>query len=168
MLTGHLFPHITSFLSDSSSIVRSTACYVLSCVGSCIESCSEREVRMFLDYLFPALSRLPSDPEEIVKLTYASQLAQIATTARQFAEQQKQDTAQADGEECQEIILKIVIDLLSSGSPAIKRALLGSLTKLCIIIGKRRVNNELLPHLITVLNEKEWQCRAGNKKHKTL
>lgn len=30
-----------------------------------------------------------------------------------------------------------------------------------MLIGRELVNNELLPHLLTVLNNRDWQLRAG-------
>lgn len=52
--------------------------------------------------------------------------------------------------------------MLTLGNSKVKHALLTDITRLCIFMGRKRVNNELLPHLITVLNDRDWQLRAGN------
>jgi phosphoinositide-3-kinase regulatory subunit 4 len=183
-----VIPYVVSLLSDPASIVRSTACFTLTSLLSLVHSLSVREEKLFPEYILPALSRFPSDPEDFVRLAYATCIAQLAETARTFLdiaeynrrirnEEGKNNTA-GNGittgqniydeqlQQLQDVILKLVIDLLTLGNSKVKRALLSSITRLCIFIGKKRVNNELLPHLITVLNDRDWQLRAGNKQIK--
>lgn len=61
----------------------------------------------------------------------------------------------------QDTVLKLIIDMLTIGGSRVKRALLGDITRLCIFMGRARVNNDLLPHLITVLNDRDWQLRSA-------
>ncbi len=65
----------------------------------------------------------------------------------------------------QDTVLKLVIDMATSGGAKVKRSLLTDITRLCVFMGRRRVNNELLPHLITVLNSTDWQLRAAFFEH---
>ena len=60
----------------------------------------------------------------------------------------------------QDLVLRLVIDMLTVGGSCVKRCLLVDIARLCVFIGRKRVNNELLPHLITVLNDRDWQLRV--------
>ena len=60
----------------------------------------------------------------------------------------------------QDLVLRLVIDMLTVGGSCVKRCLLVDIARLCMFIGRKRVNNELLPHLITVLNDRDWQLRV--------
>ncbi len=61
----------------------------------------------------------------------------------------------------QEAVLRLVAALLSDPCARVKRCLLASIARLCALVGRARVNNELLPHLIAVLNDRDAQLRAA-------
>lgn len=42
------------------------------------------DAKIFPEYIFPGLSMLPSDPEELVRVAYASNLCKLATSASSF------------------------------------------------------------------------------------
>eukprot|EP00456_Euglypha_rotunda_P025380 TRINITY_DN20547_c0_g1_i1.p1 TRINITY_DN20547_c0_g1~~TRINITY_DN20547_c0_g1_i1.p1 ORF type:complete len:115 (-),score=23.33 TRINITY_DN20547_c0_g1_i1:10-354(-) len=67
--------------------------------------------------------------------------------------------------ELQDGILKLLIEMLTQSGSKVKRSLLTDITRLCLFMGRERVNNELLPHLITVLNDRDWQLRAAFFEH---
>lgn len=68
---------------------------------------------------------------------------------------------------CVKQVKSLVTDLLTQGSSRVKRSLLAHITELCGFMDRKRVNDELLPYLITVLNEREedWQLRAAFFEH---
>ena len=47
----------------------------------------------------------------------------------------------------------------------VKRSLLSDIARLCVFFGRHRVNEQLLPHLITVLNNRDWELRAAFFEH---
>lgn len=81
---GRLVPYAVALLSDSSSIVRSTAVEILTRILSLVNSISQSDGHIFTEYLFPSLSRFPADPEELVRLSYATHIAQLAETSKKF------------------------------------------------------------------------------------
>lgn len=171
---------------DGSTIVRATALHTLSRLLSMVKTISVADFHIFPEYIFPALSRFSTDPEELVRLAYAQNIAQLAETSRRFLDmacflkQSAMRSANAtnaasmkmnpyqggyDAElgSLQDTVLKVVIDMLAidSGGIKVKHALLSDITRLCIFFGRQRVNDQLLPHLITVLNIREWELRAA-------
>ena len=54
-----------------------------------------------------------------------------------------------------------VVALLADQESAVRRALLGSITSLCVFFGRQRANDFLLGHLITYLNDRDWMLRAS-------
>jgi phosphoinositide-3-kinase regulatory subunit 4 len=188
---NRLVPYCVALLSDSSSIVRSTALTILTQLLVQVNSLTQADFHLFPEYLYPSLSRFPQDPEELVRLTYAQNIATLAETSKKFLDMAYQtknleaqtaqkaqettgiaavDPSAADlkvsyaGElnDLQDTILRLVIDMLTVGGAAVKRILLVEITRVCVFLGKARTNNEVLPHLITVLNEKhDWQLRAA-------
>ena len=87
--------------------------------------------------LSPPSSPAPSEPSAASHSSYESELSAL-----------------------QDLVLRLVIDMLTVGGSCVKRCLLVDIARLCMFIGRKRVNNELLPHLITVLNDRDWQLRV--------
>ena len=54
-----------------------------------------------------------------------------------------------------------VVALLADQDSSVRRALLGSITSLCIFFGRQRSNDFLLSHLITYLNDRDWMLRGA-------
>lgn len=219
---SRIIPYCVSFLADANNLVRSTACHILTAILQLVSSLPNASyAHLFQEYIFPNLNSFPFDADELIRVTYAQNIAKLATSAKKFldiAQYMRQvsmrntmmaalmnnnnninnnnnnnittpDTPSTttatppptnnpsstmltpilpfdqiydrDVFQLQETVLKLIIDMLTSGGSKVKRALLQDLTKLCIFLGRKRVNNELLPHLITVLNDKDWQLRCA-------
>jgi phosphoinositide-3-kinase, regulatory subunit 4 len=54
-----------------------------------------------------------------------------------------------------------VVALLADSESSVRRALLGSITSLCVFFGRQRSNDFLLSHLITYLNDRDWMLRCA-------
>lgn len=54
-----------------------------------------------------------------------------------------------------------VVALLADPESSVRRALLGSITSLCVFFGRQRSNDFLLSHLITYLNDRDWMLRCA-------
>jgi len=178
---GRLVPYIVSLLSDKdSSIVRATAVKMLTRQLQRVDTFQPSDLYIFPEYIFPSLARFPIDQEELVRVAYALSIATLAESARRFLDlapfmQRKTDEGKApvpyqgsyDRElgELQDLILKLLIEMLTQSGSKVKRSLLADITRLCLFMGRERVNNELLPHLITVLNDRDWQLRAAFFEH---
>lgn len=42
---------------------------------------------------------------------------------------------------------------------SVRRCLLGSVTRFCILLGRHKANDVILSHMITYLNDKDWMLR---------
>jgi phosphoinositide-3-kinase, regulatory subunit 4 len=54
-----------------------------------------------------------------------------------------------------------VVALLADPETSVRRALLGSITSLCVFFGRQRSNDFVLGHLISYLNDRDWMLRCG-------
>ena len=54
-----------------------------------------------------------------------------------------------------------VVALLADSETSVRRALLGSITSLCVFFGRQRSNDFVLGHLISYLNDRDWMLRCG-------
>ena len=210
---GRLVPYCVALLADTAPSVRAMAVSTLTSLLSLVSSFAQSDAHIFPEYIFPALSRFPHDPEELVRLAYAARIAQLADNSRRFldiSQQNQHDNSHSDAgnslvvskpssgltpspsldhslgalvsppsspapsepstashssyeselSALQDLVLRLVIDMLTVGGSCVKRCLLVDIARLCMFIGRKRVNNELLPHLITVLNDRDWQLRV--------
>ena len=212
---GRLVPYCVGLLADTAPSVRAMAVSTLTSLLSLVSSFPQSDAHIFPEYIFPALSRFPHDQEELVRLAYATRIAQLADNSRRFldiAQQNQHNYTLSDNNSnstlvapkassgltpspsldqplgslvspatspappdsssashssyeselsaLQDLVLRLVIDMLTVGGSCVKRCLLVDITRLCMFIGRKRVNNELLPHLITVLNDRDWQLRV--------
>ena len=55
-----------------------------------------------------------------------------------------------------------MLEMLQDPSSQVKRSVLSNITRLCLLIGRTTANDELLPHFITLLNNRDWELRAGD------
>jgi hypothetical protein len=192
---NRIVPYLVSLLSDPAALVRARSIRVLTSVLASVQSLTVSDAHIFPDYIFPALSMMPSDPEQLVSLSYAQNISCLAETSKRFLEMgqyQKgvlmrgrqraavlenpevsskfvlENTYDTDLNQLRDTVQKVVIDILTPshtpGAARVKRALLAdtmSLTRLCVFFGRTRATNDLLPHLITVLNDRDWHLRAA-------
>jgi phosphoinositide-3-kinase regulatory subunit 4 len=146
-----------------------------------VNSFAQRDAHILPEYILPALSRVPSDLHELVRVAYAQCVASLAESARRFldiqyckAPEDRKVEANAKGTEIggtpeesydtelsslRKTVLELVISMLTIGGSKVKRCLLTDITRLCIFMGRRLVNDALLLHLITVLNDRDWQLK---------
>ncbi|XP_024396466.1 serine/threonine-protein kinase VPS15 isoform X3 [Physcomitrium patens] len=80
----HVIPYVVALLSDSAAIVRCTALQTLCDVLSLVQVFPTSDAKIFPEYILPLLSMLPDDPEESVRIAYASNIVKIAETANLF------------------------------------------------------------------------------------
>lgn len=61
----------------------------------------------------------------------------------------------------QDQIQEEVICLLTDSDSSVKQALLSEMPRLCIFFGKQKANDFLISHIITYLNDPDWNLRAA-------
>ncbi|KAI8600438.1 hypothetical protein EDD21DRAFT_323004 [Dissophora ornata] len=178
-----LVPYIVSCLTDEVGLVRAHALKTLAKMLDEVETLDVINVTIFPEYILPALQAFPSDKEVLVRSAYAGCIAQFAQTSLRYlelAQLLKNDGAftgnEGDGDaegspyeatydsalhDLQMAIEDQIRILLIDSDSSVKRALLSDMTSLCIFLGKQRVDDVLLSHMITYLNGRDWMLRSA-------
>lgn len=79
-----VLPYVIAMLSDPAAIVRCAALETLCDILPLVRDFPPSDAKIFPEYILPMLSMLPDDPEESVRICYASNIAQLALTAYGF------------------------------------------------------------------------------------
>ncbi|KAJ3412367.1 Serine/threonine-protein kinase [Chytridiales sp. JEL 0842] len=171
-------PYLVVLLSDDAAVVRATALKMLTQLVSLVESITPADANIFPEYILPSLRRFIQDPTVFVRATYAQCIATLAETALKFLELSQllkngtPSEVDADSDlyqitydqalhDLHEMIQEEVIALLIDADAYVKRALLSDMSRLCIFFGRQRANDILLGHMITYLNDNDWQLRSA-------
>ncbi|KAK1270728.1 Shaggy-related protein kinase kappa [Acorus gramineus] len=80
----HVLPYVIAMLSDPAAIVRCAAVETLCGILPLVRDFPPSDAKIFPEYILPMLSMLPDDPEESVRICYASNISKIALTAYRF------------------------------------------------------------------------------------
>ncbi|CAN4090043.1 unnamed protein product [Withania somnifera] len=79
-----VLPHVIAMLSDPAAIVRCAALETLCNILPLVRDFPPSDAKIFPEYILPMLSMLPDDPEESVRICYASNISKLALTAYGF------------------------------------------------------------------------------------
>ncbi|CAG8467942.1 599_t:CDS:10 [Ambispora gerdemannii] len=177
-----LVPYLIALLSDKVALVRANTVKTLTHLLSMVETITPSNAMIFPEYILPQLRIFATDPEILVRMTYAqciSTLAEIALRFLELTQGFKSDggltTLDTDSEiegtyeasydtnlhDLQSLIQEQVTTLLIDPESAVKRALLENITSLCIFFGRQKANDVLLSHMITYLNDRDWMLRCA-------
>lgn len=182
-----VLPYVIAMLSDSSAIVRSAALETLCDILPLVRDFPPSDAKIFPEYILPMLSMLPDDPEESVRICYASNISKLALTAYGFLihsislteagvlndlssghksneiigrlQNQKNDAQLA---QLRKSIAEVIQELVMGPkqTPNIRRALLQDVGNLCWFFGQRQSNDFLLPILPAFLNDQDELLRS--------
>ncbi|KAH7675013.1 Non-specific serine/threonine protein kinase protein [Dioscorea alata] len=182
----HVLPYVIAMLSDPAAIVRCAALETLCDILPLVQEFPPSDAKIFPEYILPMLSMLPEDPEESVRICYASNIFKIAFTAYRLLLQskksneagfrdkslQKSQSPTAESHvnkdfdtqlsQLRRAIADVVQELVmgSKQTPTIRRALLQDIGHLCFFFGQRQSNDFLLPILPAFLNDRDEQLRT--------
>lgn len=79
-----VLPYVVAMLSDPAAIVRCAALETLCDILPLVRDFPPSDAKIFPEYILPMLSMLPDDPEESVRICYASNVSKLALTAYGF------------------------------------------------------------------------------------
>lgn len=186
----HVLPYVVAMLSDPAAVVRCAALETLCDILALVRDFPPSDAKIFPEYILPMLSMLPDDPEESVRICYASNIYKIALTAYRFllhsqslteagafdktsvpkpqscatgSEGRKNgESSDAQLVQLRKSIAEVVQELVMGPrqTPNIRRALLQDIGHLCYFFGQRQSNDFLLPILPAFLNDRDEQLRA--------
>ncbi|KAL4146734.1 hypothetical protein PRNP1_012598 [Phytophthora ramorum] len=81
-----LIPYLLEVIDDPSAAVRALALRTITYLLSLVESFPLADASVFPQYVLPAMVPFQSDPDELVRITFAECLPQLAETSRRFLE----------------------------------------------------------------------------------
>ncbi|KAE8912927.1 hypothetical protein PF005_g10565 [Phytophthora fragariae] len=81
-----LIPYLLEVIDDASATVRALALRTITYLLSLVESFPLADASVFPQYVLPAMVPFQSDPDELVRITFAECLPQLAETSRRFLE----------------------------------------------------------------------------------
>ncbi|XP_068646197.1 serine/threonine-protein kinase VPS15 [Aristolochia californica] len=173
-----VIPYVIAMLSDPTAIVRCAALETICDVLPLVQDFPPSDAKIFPEYVLPMLSTLPDDPEESVRICYASNIYKIALTAYRFlahsrslseagvlekSSSPKKSSKHSQLTNLKRLIADVVQELVMGPKQTlnIRRALLQDIGSLCCFFGQRHCNDFLLPILPAFLNDRDEQLRAA-------
>ncbi|XP_050100753.1 phosphoinositide 3-kinase regulatory subunit 4 [Anopheles aquasalis] len=170
-ILDRILPYILHQAQDAAPRVRVAALNTLTACLRLVHHLPRTDANVFPEYILPAIAPLATDSSTFVRMTYASNIAQLAETAVGFLEQSQQQCAsenvqpphyETELSALHEMLHQTVLALLTDSQSAVKQTLMESgITKLCVFFGRQKANDVILSHMITFLNDKEDRALRG-------
>ncbi|KAJ1980792.1 Serine/threonine-protein kinase [Dimargaris xerosporica] len=181
-ILDRMVPYALSMTMDATAIVRQMAVYILTQLLARLDTVDAINADLFVDYVLPGIRALSQDPDLLVRIALASSVAVLAETSARFLEISSSclapksstdyvsntlinvETASSSEQQVERLrdqFQAIITLLLTDQSAAVKRALLVDMTRLALFFGHKRAHDFLLSHIITYLNDRDWQLRGA-------
>ena len=182
-----IVPYIVILLNDGSDAVQAAAIRALTDVFEMIEVVSPINAFIIPEYIFPRLKHFVQPPPHasspLVRAAYASCLASLALSSNRLLDIVQ--AIRADGrlpalndtewtpatsfhalydtskDELIKHFEEATVTLITDEDTSVKRALLGSVSRLCVFFGSPKSSDIILTHLNTYLNEKDWMLKCS-------
>lgn len=182
-----ILPYVVGLLADGSDVVKASAIHAMTSILEMVEVVSPINAYIFPEYIFPRLRQFvlgPSnEPSVLVRSAYASCLASLALSSSRILDMVH--AIRADGRlpalreddwapessyhglydvaraELTPHFEESTIALITDPEPSVRRALLGSVSRLCVFFGSSKASDVILTHLNTYLNDKDWILRCS-------
>ncbi|KXL45164.1 hypothetical protein M433DRAFT_83 [Acidomyces richmondensis BFW] len=185
-----ILPYIMQMFDDSNEMVLVAALRTMTQLLALVTVASPMNSFLFTQYVFPRLQAFVKTKgfqgNSIVRATYATCLASLASTASRFLDMMQALRAdgslppsargiddEADGigayYDAYDATRLEVLDgfegqtkiFLTDPDPAVRRAFLSSVPRLCVFFGEARASDIILVHLNTYLNDPDWQLKVA-------
>ncbi|KPI36077.1 Serine/threonine-protein kinase VPS15 [Cyphellophora attinorum] len=181
-----IVPYVATMLTDPSEIVQVSAIRALTTIFEMIEVVSPINAFIFPEYIFPKLRTIASTEKiarPLVRAAYASCLASLSLSSARVLDMVQ--AIRADGrlpalneaewapgtsfhalydpskEELVRHFEEATVILITDEDSSVRRALLGSVARLCVFFGSVKANEIILQHLNTYLNERDWILKCS-------
>ncbi|KAF1919741.1 hypothetical protein BDU57DRAFT_492409 [Ampelomyces quisqualis] len=182
-------PYIAQLLTDKSEQVRIAALRTLTQILSMVQVVSPLNAYIFPEYVLPRLeSYLPDAAglvSSLVRMQYAFCIGTLATTAARYldmiqalraegslpaTDRETEDDLSSSAHRNQfdsdrrillETLEKHTKALLTDSDASVRRAMLRSVSDLCVFFGSPRANDVVLSHLNTYLNDPDWLLKCA-------
>lgn len=182
-------PYVAQLLNDKSEQTRVAALRTLTQVLTMVQVVSPLNAYIFPEYVLPRLEAfLPESTTKVstlVRMQYAFCIGTLSTTASRYldmiqalraegslprADPETEDDLSTSAHRNQldsdrgillETIEKHTKALLTDSDPSVRRAILRSVSDLCVFFGSPRANDVVLSHLNTYLNDPDWLLKCA-------
>lgn len=182
-------PYVAQLLNDKSEQVKIAALRTLTQILSMVQVVSPLNAYIFPEYVLPRLEQyLPdsgSSASSLVRMQYAFCIGTLATTAAKYldmiqalraegslpaADPETEDDLTSSAHRNQfdsdrrnllETLEKHTKALLTDADASVRRAILRSVSDLCVFFGSPRANDVVLSHLNTYLNDPDWMLKCA-------
>lgn len=182
-------PYVTQLLADKSEQVKIAALRTLTQILSMVQVVSPLNAYIFPEYVLPRLEAyLPDSTATIsalVRMQYAFCIGTLATTAARYLDMiqalraegslpatdpETEDELSSSTHRNQfdsdrrillETLEKHTKALLTDSDASVRRAMLRSVSDLCVFFGSPRANDVVLSHLNTYLNDPDWMLKCA-------
>jgi phosphoinositide-3-kinase regulatory subunit 4 len=167
-----VIPFMVYCLADDSPLVRASSILYITQILEAITSITTADANIFQEYLIPSFKPLAKDPSNLVRGIYAQCLGHLAEQSIQFLDLAQmlklevpvnvfQLSYDASLNLLKDLLLEDISTLLLDGNPMVRRMLLYSIPRLCVLFGRLSANEVFLSHIITYLNDPDPRLRAG-------
>jgi phosphoinositide-3-kinase, regulatory subunit 4 len=182
-----VLPYLAGLLNDSSDIVRVAALRSMTTMLEMVQVVSPINAYVFPEYIFPKLKQFilgpNSQPSTIIRATYASCLASLALSSGRILDMVQ--AIRADGRlpsmtendwapnasyhslfdvaraELVPHFEEATKALITDPEASVRRAFLGSVSRLCVFFGSLKTSDVILSYLNTYLNDKDWMLKCS-------
>jgi phosphoinositide-3-kinase regulatory subunit 4 len=182
-------PYVAQLLTDKSEQVKITALRTLTQILAMVQVVSPINAYIFPEYVLPRLEAyLPETSNagsSLVRMQYALCIGTLATTAARYldmiqalraegslpaadpqTEEELSSSAQrnqfdSDRQNLLEAFEKHTKALLTDSEASVRRAMLRSVSEMCVFFGSPRANDVVLSHLNTYLNDPDWMLKCA-------
>lgn len=182
-------PYVAQLLTDKSEQVKVAALRTLTQILSMVQVVSPLNAYIFPEYILPRLEAyLPevnTTTSTLVRMQYAFCIGTLSTTAARYldmiqalraegslpaADPETEDDFSSSAHRNQfdsdrrillEAFEKHTKALLTDSDASVRRAMLRSVSDLCVFFGSPRANDVVLSHLNTYLNDPDWMLKCA-------
>ena len=185
-----VLPYIVTLMGDKSDFVKAAALRTTTQILSMVNVVSPVNAYVFSEYIRPRLSSFVSGSgtkiKPLVRETYASCLASLAHSSMRILDvvqalradgsiPTNDPEAEDEGDSTNsyrnmfDVAKADLLDhfeghtkaLLTDKDSSVRRALLGSVSSLCVFFGTSKANDVVLTYLNTYVNDKDWMLRRA-------
>jgi phosphoinositide-3-kinase regulatory subunit 4 len=181
-------PYVATLLTDKSEQVKIAALRTVTQILAMVQVVSPINAYIFLEYILPRLEpyliQSSTTVTSLVRMHYALCIGPLATTAARYLDIMQalraEGTLPATDPETEDDIASSAHrnqfdsdrqtllaafethtkDLLTDSDASVRRAMLTSVSDLCVFFGSPRANDVVLSHLNTYLNDPDWELKC--------
>lgn len=184
-----VIPYVAQLLADKSEQVKIAALRSLTQILAMVQVVSPINAYIFPEYVLPRLEAYLPDTSgkvgPLVRMQYALCIGTLATTAAKYldmiqalraegslpaADPETEEGMSSSAHRNQfdsdrrilvEAFEKHTKSLLTDADASVRRAMLRSVSDLCVFFGSARANDVVLSHLNTYLNDPDWMLKCA-------